>query len=139
MRRRVGKIGSLRLKGPKGDLGDIDTLVVDRVAKRIKPVECKDLARARAPHEMANEIANLFLGQNGKASFVEKHQRRVDWLREHIGEVLDWLQLSRDGDWQVEPLIVVDQELMTPYLYASPIRVIAFAELDAELNAQQPS
>jgi hypothetical protein len=86
---------------------------------------------------MANEIANLFLGQNGKASFVEKHQRRVDWVREHIGEVLDWLHLPRDGDWQVEPLIVVDQELMTPYLYASPIRVIALAELDTELNAGQ--
>jgi hypothetical protein len=137
VKRRIGKVGSLRLRGPNGDLGDIDTLVIDPNTKRIMPVECKDLVRARASHEMANEIANLFLGQNGKASFVEKHQRRVEWLREHIGEVLDWLGLPQDGDWQIEPLIVVDQELMTPYLYTSPMRVVAVVELEEELNRRQ--
>jgi len=127
VQRRVKKVGKLR--GPTGPPGDIDVLVADRNRQRMKVIECKDLAVARTPYEMANELTNLFHGQNSKKSVVEYHQRRVDWICKHLDEVLAWLGIDHTGEWKVEPLIVVDQELFTPFLRQSPIPVVSFAEL----------
>jgi hypothetical protein len=129
VRSRVKKIGHLRLRGAKGDLGDIDVLVADQRRKRLMPVECKDLALARTPYEMSGEILNLFRGTQGKKSIVELHQQRVQWVREHLSEVLDWLGISAGQRWKVEPLIVVDRDLFTPYLQSSPIPIVPLEEL----------
>lgn len=69
VRTGVKKFGSLRLSDDDGDLGDIDVLIVDRKRKLVSLVECKDLAQARTPFEMASEITNLFLGSSGKKSY----------------------------------------------------------------------
>src|SRR5437660_3774997 len=129
VRRRVMKIGSVRSTGEKGDLGDIDVLVADLTSRTLMPVECKDLALARTPFEMAREMDNLFRGQGERPSIVERHQKRTDWIREHITLVLDWLNIDSTQEWKVEPLIVLDQELLTSYLRASPIRVMSLEEL----------
>lgn len=130
VRRRVKKVNKKRLVTPKGeDLGDIDVLAVDARKKRLKVIECKDLAIARTPYEMGSEIRNLFRGHENHKPIVERHQRRVEWLRHHIDDVLAWLGLSHSGKWKVEGLIVVDQVLFTPYVYQSPIPVLSFDEV----------
>lgn len=134
VRRRVKKIGSLRITGDKGDLGDIDVLVADRASRILTLVECKDLAVARTPFEMAREMDNLFRGQGERPSVVERHQTRTDWVREHMAHVLEWLKLDSNEIWQVEPLLVVDQELMSAYLQASPIPVMSLEELRRALG-----
>jgi hypothetical protein len=122
--RRVQAIGALRKH--KGPPGDIDVLVVDPGERRVWVIECKDFAAAHMPHQIANELENLFLGKGGKESKVA---RRATWVREHLDAVLEWYKVKRTGKWDVEPLIVVSQELFTPYLRRSPIHIISFDTL----------
>jgi len=134
VRMGVKKFGSLRLSDDEGDPGDIDVLVVDRRRKRVSLVECKDLAQARTPYEMASEITNLFLGSPGKKPIVLLHKRRTDWVREHLTELLDWLKIKPTNGWNAKSLIVVDRELFTPYLKDSPIPIVAIEKLRDEVT-----
>lgn len=129
---KVGRVGRLPIASTSGMLGDIDVLVADRRRRRLIPIECKDLAVARTPHEMSNEITNLFLGHGRRKSYIEKHNNRVLWLRAHIKEVLDWLGISDVKKWKVEPFVVVNQELFSPFLRGSPVRVISFQQFVEE-------
>jgi len=132
--RRVKKIGKLEIKGEKGLLGDIDVLVADPKRLRLRVIECKNFELARAPHEMANELAELFKGRGKEKSAVEKHQERVDWISQHLQEVMTWLGLDPNADWKVESLIVTDYELATPHLWSSPIPVVSLVELSQTLS-----
>jgi hypothetical protein len=125
--RRVKAIGELRKR--KGPPGDIDVLVIDPGERQVWVIECKDFAAAHMPHQIANELEHLFLGKGGKESKVE---RRAAWVREHLDAVLDWYKVKRTEGWMVEPLIVVSQELFTPYLRRSPIRILSFDALMGE-------
>jgi hypothetical protein len=62
--RRVKKIGQLRLRGPSGDLGDLDVLVAMPARRLLRIIECKNLAGARTPFEMSNEVDELFRGSD---------------------------------------------------------------------------
>lgn len=129
VRSRVKRVGALRLQGPQGDLGDIDVLVADPKRRHLMPIECKDLALARTPYEMSSEITNLFRGTPVKKSIVDLHQRRVQWIREHLPDVLAWIGINDSRRWKLRPLIVVDQELFTPYLQSSPIPIMSIETL----------
>ena len=139
VKRRVKKIGNLKIQGEKGILGDIDVFAADYHRKRLMIIECKKFALARAPHEMAKELEDLFKGKekkNGKGrekSALEHHQERVDWIKNHLEKVLIWLELEPTTDWKVEPLIVTDYELATPHLWPSPIPVVSIVELSKNL------
>ncbi len=122
--RRVKAIGELRRQ--KGPPGDIDVLVIDPGERRVWVIECKDFSAAHMPHQIANELENLFLGKGGKESKVA---RRAAWVREHLDAVLEWYKVKRTGRWEVAPLIVVSQELFAPYLRRSPIRILSFDAL----------
>jgi hypothetical protein len=111
------------------EFGDIDVLVIDSRRKRLIPIECKDLSVGRTAHDMANEIQSLFHGHAHKKSYVEKHERRVTWLKTSIDDVLRTFGIDSTKRWRTEPLIVVSRELMTPYLHRSPIRVISYEDL----------
>jgi hypothetical protein len=130
VRRQVDKIGHLRIHGPNGPLGDIDVLAADTRRCHILAIETKDLAVARTPAELANEIESMFKGDYDHRPFVEKHLARTAWIREHLAQVLEWLGLtSRCRGWRVTPLIVLDQELLSPFLVQSPIEVISLRRL----------
>jgi hypothetical protein len=109
--RRVKAIGELRKH--KGPPGDIDVLVIDPGERRVRVIECKDFAAAHMPHQIANELENLFLGKGGKESQVA---RRARWVRENLDYILEWFKVGDRGKWKVEPFIVVSQELFAPYL-----------------------
>ena len=104
-------------------------LVADLKDACLKLIECKDLALARTPFEMAGEIENLFRGREGRKSIIELHQQRVAWVRNNLQSVLDWIGISDRRRWKIEPLIVVDQELFTPYLQTSSIQILSIEQL----------
>lgn len=114
------------------ELGDVDVLVIDSRRKKLIAIECKDLSIARTAHDMANEIQSLFHGHGHKKSYVEKHERRVSWLRANIDDVLVSFGINSAKRWKIEPLIVVSRELMTPYLHSSPMRMISYEQLVKE-------
>jgi len=133
--KNIKKIGKTHIRDSKGlDLGDIDVLVINPKKRVIEVVECKDLALARTPNEMRTELENLFEGGRHR-SIVERHQRRVDWVRMHLKEILLWQKIGSEFSerWKVKPLIVVDIELITPYIQKSKIDVMSFIELGKRL------
>lgn len=121
------------------DSGDIDVVVAFPLRHALRLEECKDLALARMPHEIRNELEAMFVGRAGKPSTVTRHGRRVDWARAHRAEILAWLGIDCPGRlarrWSVEGRIVTDEPLLTPFMAASAMPVVSFAQLDAELNA----
>jgi len=137
IRRRVKKIAGAH--GTIRPPGDIDVLAVNPKARRVTVIECKNLAVSGMPHEISNELENLFRGRSGKTSGAERHQKRVGWVRDHLDEVLAWLGLKRSGRWKVESLIVIDRELMSPYIWKSSVSVKSFGELEKELAKGQNS
>ncbi len=131
---RVEKIDEIKIEKEKGKpLGDIDVLVVDPKSLCIKIIECKNFSMARAPHQMKNELDNLFIGKgkgkSRKKPAIEHHQERVKWVNNHLQEVLTWLSLDPNLNWKVEAIIVTDEELSTPHLKSSPIPVMSSVEL----------
>lgn len=131
----IKKFGTFKLVDSEGnDLGDIDVLAVDTVNHILYVVESKDLLLARTPAELENEIVKIFGKAGMRRSIIERHQRRVDWIRDNLINVSNYLNLNYDSSWKIEPLIVTDQELLTPYLLVSPIRVRSIAQLEKELQ-----
>jgi hypothetical protein len=138
VRSQVKKIGRLRIeRRPGEDLGDIDVLVAEPGARRLRAVEAKHLAIARTPAELSNELADTFQSSGDGEAAIDRHVERVGWLREHLAEVLDWLGLGDEDPalWAVEGLMVLDIELMSPYLIDPPLPVITYHELREELGA----
>jgi hypothetical protein len=123
-RARVSTIG--RLDGLARHLGDVDVLVADPCAKVLWAIECKAFSPARIPHEIQGELHKLLVGRGGKRSAAERHARRTAYLGAHLSEVLASLGLGGSEGWAVKALIVVDQELATPYLRHSPVPVVSF-------------
>jgi len=138
VRKNIKKLGKTHIRDSKGlDLGDIDVLVINPKKRLVEVVECKDLALARTPNEMRNELERLFEGSRHR-SIVERHHRRTEWVRLHLKEILLWLEIKSETPkkWKVKPLIVVDIELITPYLRKSKIDIISFIELKNKLRLQ---
>lgn len=123
VRTQVRKIGSARIGTPGPELGDIDVLVVIPQKRKIIAIECKDLAIARTPREMANELAELFVGDGRKAPVVMRHLARCEWFKQHLTEALVTFGIELHGKWKVEPIMVVSDEMFTPHLYAPPFPV----------------
>jgi hypothetical protein len=126
VRRRVRKLGRITIADERGPLGDIDVLAIDPSARVIWAVECKSLAPSRTPAEVANELRDLY-GEDGRPGHIGKHTRLVQWLDEHRGQVAE--ELGLEGDWRVEGLFVVDDDLYGPYFRQTPVPVIPLRRL----------
>jgi hypothetical protein len=47
---------------------------------------------------------------------IEKHQRRVAWLKENLDALLAWAKLDPAKQWKVHSAVVVDEHAMSPKL-----------------------
>lgn len=114
VRRRLKKIG----RGKTAILppGDIDVLVIDASRVSIYVLECKNLAFARTPFELAAELRALTESTDHSRSLIAKHQRRVVWLNENLDTVIEWANLDPSKAWSVRSAVVVDEHAMSPTL-----------------------
>ena len=135
MERLGGLIVKRRVKkaGPPGGRfdppGDIDVLVVNRKNRTLFLVECKELALARTPREMANELDTLFRGGEKRKSTVEKHLSRKRWAQSNLSALLEWLGVGWSKKWKVDALIVLDYRPMSAYLTTCQLPVLGLREL----------
>lgn len=142
----VNKIGGLRISDPDGlDLGDIDILAWHPDTRTVLAVEAKDFEIARTPVEMSHEIVKLFKGKKGKKgkkverSTVDKHARRIDWLRANISAVVTHVGADASlGDSAVAGVIVTSDPLVTPLVTSSTIPIIPFADLTLDVLGLDP-
>jgi hypothetical protein len=118
---RVRKVGGAIIGSPDADLGDIDVLAASAAARHMLLIECKDLAVARTPAELSHELASLFTGSSGKDSTTSRQTKRAKWVSENLDAVLSLLGLPTGENYSVEAMVVVDEQLFTPYLAKSTI------------------
>lgn len=130
----VKKIGTKRIVDPAGqDLGDIDVLAYHADTRSILAVEAKDFEIARTPAEMSTELEKLFHGRKKKKSTLELHQRRVEWLRNNVTDVVKSMGIDTNGGpCKVIGLIVTSDPLVTPLVESSPLPVIPFDDVEIE-------
>jgi hypothetical protein len=134
---RVKKIAGLSIERVPGELlTDIDVLAIDRARKTIHVVETKALAPARTPRELAAERERTFVGRPGKKSEVEKVLDAAAWVTEHLDQILSHQGIDHSHGWDVQPAIVVEAELMTPFIRDVPVRVLTSEQLIGELSSR---
>lgn len=136
----VKKVGKNRIVDPNGqDLGDIDVLAYHPDTNSILAVEAKDFEIARTPAEMSNELEKLFHGKKKKKPTVELHQRRIEWLRNNVADVVQAMGINSDGaPCKLIGLIVTSDPLVTPLVEASPLLVIPFDDVELETLGLDP-
>lgn len=127
---RVAKIGGTRIADHGGNtLGDVDVLAISPREKRVYVLECKDMAVARTPRELANEIAKLLGPWSGGKPAAEKHGRRVVWITENLRSVIEWGSGTFTRKWQVFGGIVTSMELFGPMLRRTPLPIASLDQV----------
>ncbi|GBF04432.1 hypothetical protein DAERI_020029 [Deinococcus aerius] len=120
--------GRVRLRDEHGlDLGDIDVFVVDDVRRRVYCVECKNFAVARTAAETHALFERLERGTATERSIVERHERRVHHVRQHLPAILEHFGLP-PGDWEVEGFIVFNHDSVAYSLSSAALPVLSFEQ-----------
>ena len=137
----VKKIGRHRIVDESGnDLGDVDVLAAHPASRSVVAVETKDFEIARTPAEIAHELEKLFLGSRSKSPTIDLHRRRVEWLHDHLDDVLLSFELENsDGPWQVIGAVVTSDPLITPLVSSSTMPVIPYDDLDLKTLSLTPA
>ena len=126
---RLKKVGKQRIALGGADLGDIDVVGVIPSERIILCIECKALALARTPAEIQNQVEEL-TGKDDKPGSVQKHQKRVKWVEEHLDQVLnECFGIDRKGRWRVKPILVSDRELVAPHIKKIPFPALSIESL----------
>lgn len=109
--------------------------MLDPKLRRILVVETKALAPARTPRELANERKNTFFGGDGKRSEIAKLLELTQWVKDHRREVLDHygIRESKSNKWFVKSLMLVEAELLTPFVDEVEVQVLTIHQLREQL------
>lgn len=135
----VTSLGGHRLQRSNGEtLGDIDVLAADRLTHVLHAVECKDLAGALTPSEVASELSEHFDDDADTSS--SKHAERVAWLERHRADALARLGIADDASsWRVHGMFVTGRPVMAPYIRDVAFKIVAFRDLEAWIAARPKS
>jgi hypothetical protein len=139
VRVRITRFGRWRIERARGQqISDIDVFVADRERKQILVIETKALVVGRTAAELENERLRTFEGSDRERSDVEKLLEVVEWLEEHLAQVLTLLGLDTSTDgWSVRPLLVVEAELLTPFITQVAAPVLALHDLEEMLQRDE--
>jgi hypothetical protein len=138
VRKCVDKIGALKIArnvdGRREPIGDIDVLAADSGHRILYLLECKALNGARTPVELKNEINHTFRVGGEKRSKLEIHLERIEWIRQHLDDVLQWLGLDGAAEsWTLDGRMITNIEVLAPHILGgSPIPVQSAANLKEE-------
>jgi hypothetical protein len=113
--------------------GDIDVLAVDPGDKLLTAIECKDLALARTPHELANQLEGLMRGaDNSEGRTVTRHGKRLVWIQQNLPAVLSHFGQDDPDRWKVRGMFVVDEPLFVAHLRNIGMDVVSLESLYAQ-------
>lgn len=124
---RVKKIGGHSV----GPVGDIDMLVFNLSTNKVFVCECKDLYMARTPYEMRQQYDSIVNADNPKGTAVQQLERKVEWLRPRIKDILEGTGISYDKlvEWEICGIIVVSNPMFVTNLRNSPVPVLSTDQL----------
>ena len=105
----VKKVNGKKISQENGnDLGDIDILIIDDVNSTIIASEVKDFHFSRNPYEIQQEYIKMFVDKEKELCFASKHQRRVQWLINHVADIREEYALD-DRDWKIKGIFIVSE------------------------------
>src|SRR5262249_44551331 len=115
---------------------DVDVLAIDVGTNTLWAIECKDLVFAKTPRELSSELRSL---EEPTKGLIVKHQRRADWMRMNLSDVVAGLGLA--GTWRVEALMTVSAPLPSAHLRPLGMPILVADDLPRWLaaNAPQPA
>lgn len=77
---------------------------------------------------MATDLKDF---ESGDRSVVAKHLRRTHWIKCHLPDVLEWLNIdSESSEWNVIPVIILDGVQVIPFLLRSEIPIVLVGEYE---------
>lgn len=110
--------------------GDIDVLIIDEEMNHVYVAEVKDFNFSRNPYEIQVEYQKMFV-DGKKICYATKHERRVNWVREHMEDLKIQYGLKNVA-WKVTGLFIVSEPLISTQVYQQNIEVISKAELSVD-------
>jgi hypothetical protein len=113
------------------DLGDIDVLTIDNMNRKIICVECKNIHHARNSREVAIEIERIMGEDDTDDSWISKHSKRHEWLKNHLSILASVYELSTES-YEIHSLVLTAEEIPTTYFRSLPLRCISFTRLKRE-------
>lgn len=113
----------------RNELGDIDILYIIPKKKVIVVGEVKDFNFSKSPHEMQLEYEKMFKDTDTKKSFVTKHQRRCEWVKEHIEDLRIEFGLE-NAKWRVKSLFLVNEPIISNSFYGKNLKVIIYNNIN---------
>lgn len=127
----IKKINKKLIADKKGNaLGDIDVLIIDEEMHHIYVAEVKDFDFSRNPYEIQFEYQKMFV-DGKKKCYVTKHERRVNWIKEHMEDLKKQYGLDNIA-WEISGLFIVSEPLISAQIYRKSIEVVSEAELSVE-------
>jgi hypothetical protein len=137
VRRSVKRVDGNKIIRDNGeDLGDIDVLAADAASKLVFAIECKDLAGALTPTEVAGELKEHFDVVPGTSS--SKHRERTAWLADHISQVLTELSITDDpAGWRVVGVFVTSTTVMAQHIKDTDFDIVSVRNVSAWLDDQR--
>lgn len=121
---RVGKFAKAHLLDAKGALGDVDVVALDRSRNEVWAIECKDLSLGRAPHEVYNDLLELFRGTGQARTFQEKLLARVEWMNTHRDKVAEHLGLRDPQRITLRTAFVFSQPMASALLGEAKVPIL---------------
>jgi len=104
--------------------GEIDSLALFINKKEIFLVEAKNIKMSYAARDMSNEIKG-FVESNG---YIEKFNRKIDFVRRHMSEILDYYGISDKEGWKINSYFVTSN-VSFPQEPSTDYRFITLTEL----------
>ena len=109
-------------------LGDIDVLIINFGKKRIIVGEVKDFSFSKSPYEMQQQYLSVFCDNGKKLCYISKHKRRVDWVKNHLDDVIEHYRLPK-GNWKVDDILILSEPIISNEYYHKKQKCILFSDI----------
>ena len=126
---KVKKINRTKITDDNNqDIGDIDVLIINPKKKKIIVAEVKDFSYTKSPYEMHQEYLRVFCDQKDKLCYISKHKRRVNWMKNHIEDIITHYNLAQ-GKWKIDDVLILNEEIISNEFFHINQKAILYADI----------
>lgn len=126
---KVKKVNGVPIAGEdKNTLGDIDVLIINHRKKKIIVCEAKAFSFSKTPYEMHQEYLDVFCDKGNKLCYLSKHKRRVEWIENHVDDVIEFYKLEK-GKWRIDDIFITNEIIVSNEFYHKHQKIILYSDI----------